>query len=134
MIKKKIVKKKKKASKVVPSGAKALALLAAEAALDKKGFDVRVMDVSSQSPVTDMMVLVSARSAPHLRAVADGVEDSLSKAGFKASHRDRGIGGDTDWILLDFFDVMVHVFINDVRAHYALEALFRDCEIVAEFD
>lgn len=112
---------------------KGLALLAAEAAFDKKAFDVIVIDVAEKSPVTDMMVIASARSTTHLRAVSDSVEKELAKHGVKTTHRDRGIGGDTDWMLLDYFDVMVHVFVNDVRAHYQLERLYKDAKIIAEF-
>ena len=113
--------------------ATSLALLAAEAAFDKKGFDVIVIDVSEHSPVTDMMVIASARSSTHMRAVSDAVEKELALKGFKATHRDRGIGGDTDWMLLDYFDVMVHVFVNDVRAHYQLERLYKDAKVIAQF-
>jgi ribosome-associated protein len=132
VIKKAAAKKKKKAGSQALD-AKGLALLAAEAAFDKKGFDVLVIDVTEKSPVTDMMVIASARSTTHLRAVSDSVEKELLKHGVKASHRDRGIGGDTDWILLDFFDVMVHIFVNDVRAHYQLERLYKDAKTIAQF-
>lgn len=141
MIKKVAAKKKKiagpKISKVSKGpqklDTKGLALLAAEAAFDKKAFDVVVMDVSGKSPVTDMMVIASARSTTHMRAVSDNVEKELQKHNVKTMHRDRGIGGDTDWILLDYFDVMVHVFVNDIRAHYQLERLYKDAKIIAEF-
>ena len=132
MIKKAAAKKKKQAGPKTLD-AKGLALLAAEAAFDKKAFDVLVIDVAEKSPVTDMMVIASARSTTHLRAVSDSVEKELLKRGVKASHRDRGIGGDTDWILLDFFDVMVHIFVNDVRAHYQLERLYKDAKTIAQF-
>lgn len=132
MIKKVAAKKKKAGPKKLD--AKGLALFAAEAAVDKKAFDVLVLDVAEKSPVTDFMVIASARSTTHLRAVSDSVEKELMKQGIKTSHRDRGIGGDTDWILLDFFDVMVHVFVNDVRGHYQLERLYKDAKIIAQFD
>jgi ribosome-associated protein len=131
LIKKIAAKKKKSGPKKLDT--KGLALLAADAAFGKKAFDVMVIDVKGKSPVTDMMVLASVRSSTHLRAVADSVEKELAKSGVKTSHRDRGIGGDTDWILLDFFDVMVHVFVNDVRAKYQLERLYKDAKLVAQF-
>jgi ribosome-associated protein len=124
---------KKKTNLATHLDSDALGLLAANAAFDKKAFDVLVMDVSSKSPVTNVMVIASARSSTHMRAVSDNVELELSKHLVKTTHRDRGIGGDTDWILLDYFDVMVHIFVNEVRAQYQLERLYKDARIIAEF-
>lgn len=139
MIKKAAAKKKKvKDEGAGPASppkldSKGLAVLAAESAFDKKAFDVVVIDVAEKSPITDMMVIASARSTTHLRAVADNVEKDLAKHGMKPSHRERGLGGDSDWILLDYFDVMIHIFVNDVRGHYQLERLYKDSKVIAEF-
>lgn len=132
MIKKIVTKKKKATPKKLD--AKGLGLFAAEAAVDKKAFDVLVIDVAGKSPVTDVMVIASARSTTHMRSVSDNIEKELLKREIKTSHRDRGIGGDTDWILLDYFDVMIHIFVNDVRGHYQLERLYKDAKIIAQFD
>jgi ribosome-associated protein len=129
LIKKPAAKKKK------PTGtpAQTLGVAAAEAAFDKKAFDVVVLDVGALSPVTDVMVIASCRSTTHLRAVADNVEAVLLKSGAKASHRERGLGGETDWILLDYFDVMIHLFVNEARAHYQLERLYEGAVTLAQF-
>ena len=130
---KKVAAKKKKSSEPKKLDANGLGLLAANAAFDKKAFDIVVLDVSARSPVTDVMVIASVRSSTHMRAVSDFVEAELAKHQIKTTHRDRGIGGDTDWILLDYFDVMIHIFVHEARGHYRLESLYHDAKILAEF-
>lgn len=150
--KKKIVTKKKKAVVAVAGkkkskleirkspfardgklDAQGLALLAAEAAFDKKGFDVMVLDVKGLSPIADMMVIVSGRSTTHVKAISDSIEKELINKGVKASKRERGAVRDATWILLDFFDVLVHVLVHEERAEYKLESLYSEAKIIAEF-
>lgn len=113
--------------------AQGLALLAAEAAFDKKGFDVLVLDVKGLSPIADMMVIVSGRSTTHVKSISDSIEKELINKGIKASKRERGAVRDATWILLDFFDVLVHVLVNEERAQYKLETLYSGAKIVAQF-
>jgi ribosome-associated protein len=113
--------------------ARSLALLAAEAAFDKKGFDVMVLDVRGHSPIADMMVIVSGRSSTHVHSISDNIEKTLINKGFKASRRERGALRDATWILLDFFDVLVHVLVNEERAQYQLESLYPAAKIIAQF-
>ncbi len=124
---------KKIKNATAPADAKALALMAAQAAFDKKAFDVVVIDVAGLSPIADMMVIASVRSSTNLRSAAIHVEQELAKAGFKTVARETGRDRDSTWILLDFFDVLVHLLLSEQRAHYKLESLYKDARVVAQF-
>jgi ribosome-associated protein len=108
------------------------AVAAAEAAYDKKANDVLVLDLTGLSPVMDHMVLASARSETHLRSVADNVEEQLAKLGEKALHREGYRDG--RWIVLDYGDLMVNVFLDQQRSHYRLEQLWSRARVVARYE
>ena len=91
---------------------------------EKKAEDLRVMDVSEQSSITDFLVLATGNSAPHLRALRIEVEKALDTA--KARIVGMEIPQDTGWMVIDAFDVMIHLFTADQREHYALENLWKD--------
>ena len=100
------------------------AQLASLAALEKKGEDVLMLDLRGMSGYTDFLVIVSGNNERQLEAVADGVEKALKEAG----HRLVGHEGSKNsrWLLLDFGDVVVHVFHEDERHRYDLEGLWAD--------
>src|SRR6266581_1910515 len=102
-----------------------LALLCRELADNRKAEDIVVLDVRELSSVTDYFVVASGTSEPHLRAIMDEITDKL-----RADHdlRPRAVDGtlQTAWVVLDFFDVIVHVMRADVREHYDLEGLWGD--------
>lgn len=104
---------------------KKLALLCREYADNKKAEDILVLDVRELSSVTDYFVIASGTSEPHLRAIVDEITDNLRD---KFNIRPRAVDGTlhTAWIVLDFFDVIVHVMRPDVRERYDLEALWGD--------
>ena len=102
----------------------ALVKLCCRALDDKKAEDLRVMDVSEQSSITDFLVLATGTSSPHLRALRIEVERALDAA--KAKIVGMEIPQDTGWMVIDAFDVMVHLFTADQREHYALENLWKD--------
>ena len=94
-------------------------------ALDaKKAEDLRVLDVSAQSSITDFLVLANGTSEPHLRALRIELEKVLDAA------KMRIVGIDTErgsgWLVVDAFDAMVHIFSPAMRAHYRLENLWKD--------
>lgn len=96
-----------------------------ELADDRKAEDIIVLDVRKVSSVTDYCVIVSALSDPHIRAVADEVDERLKEeAGLRAEAVDGT--ATTGWIVLDYFDVMVHVMRKDLRKRYDLEGLWND--------
>ena len=102
-----------------------LALLCRELADNKKADDIVILDVRELSSVTDYFVIASGTSEPHLRAIVDEITDGLRE---DYDTRPRAIDGatHTSWIVLDFFDVIVHVMRQDVRERYDLETLWGD--------
>jgi ribosome-associated protein len=104
---------------------KKLALLCRELADNKKAEDIVVLDLRELSSVTDYFVIASGTSEPHLRAIVDEITEKLrDEHGVKP----RAVDGKltTSWVVLDYFDVIVHVMRVDVRQHYDLETLWGD--------
>ena len=102
-----------------------LALLCRTLAENRKAEDIVILDVRELSSVTDYFVLASGTSEPHLRAIVDEITDKLRD---EHSIRPRAVDGtfQAAWIVLDFFDVIVHVMRQDVRDRYDLETLWGD--------
>src|SRR5438105_6506801 len=102
-----------------------LALLCRELADNKKAEDITILDVRELSSVTDYFVIASGTSEPHLRAIVDEIIDKLREA---HQLRPKAVDGTlhTAWIVLDYFDVIVHVMRADVRDRYDLETLWGD--------
>lgn len=96
--------------------------------LDKKAGDVQVLHVAPLTSVADYLVIGSAESDRQTRAIADHIDETLSRMG----QRPLGIEGTASgqWVLLDFGDVVAHIFRQDVRSHYALERLWSDAKQV----
>ena len=105
--------------------ARELALVAANAAADKKASDVIVLDVSDQLVITDCFVIASAPNERQVGAIVDNVEEKMRDAGTKPVRREGAREG--RWVLLDFVDVVVHVQHAEERAFYGLERLWKDC-------
>lgn len=108
--------------------AKKLALLCRALADNKKAEDIVVLDVRKLSSVTDYFVICSGTSEPHLRAIVSALEDGLHEHGIKARAEDGASGG--RWVVMDFFDVIVHIMHPDVRKQYDLEGLWSDAPAV----
>ena len=104
---------------------KKLAQLCREFADNKKAEDLVVLDVRKLSSVTDFFVIVSGTSEPHLRAIMNEIEGQLD-AGHDIQPRARDGTVSGAWVVLDFFDVIVHVMRADVRERYDLEGLWGD--------
>lgn len=104
---------------------KILAQLCRDFADNKKAEDLVVLDLRKLSSVTDYFVIATGTSEPHLRAIKDEIMDQL-----RTGHgvRPRAVDGNlrTAWLVLDYFDVMVHVMRQDVRERYDLEGLWGD--------
>jgi ribosome-associated protein len=105
--------------------AKKLALLCRELADNRKAENIAVLDVRELSSVTDYFVIASGTSEPHLRAIVDEITDKLRD---DYEIRPRAVDGTlhTSWIVLDFFDVIVHIMRTDIRDRYDLETLWGD--------
>ncbi len=102
--------------------------LASAAADAKAGEELVGLDVSGPLPLVDAFLLVSGRSERNVTAISDAVEDALAEVGAKALRIEgRGEG---HWVLMDFGDLVVHVFHQEDRAYYALERLWKDCPVI----
>ena len=107
-----------------PMDSKKLALLCRELADNKKAENLMVLDVRKLSSVTDYFVIASGTSEPHLRAIVNEIEVRLDEQDIQPRAKDGTIAG--AWVVLDFFDVIVHVMRADVRDRYDLETLWGD--------
>jgi ribosome-associated protein len=105
------------------------ALLALDAALDKKALEPVLLDVSSQASYTDYILLVSGNSDRHVQTIADAVVEAFAKL----RKRPIGVEGvrEGQWALIDFGDLVVHVFYHPMRDFYDLEGLWCDARRVA---
>lgn len=95
-----------------------------DALQDKKAEDIRVIDISNVSVIADYFVIASGSNTNQIQAMVDNVEEEMFKAGFD----DPKVEGynTVSWILLDYNDVIVHVFSEDDRAFYNIERIWRD--------
>ncbi|MBS0633647.1 MAG: ribosome silencing factor [Verrucomicrobia bacterium] len=91
---------------------------------EKKAEDLRVLDVSAQSSITDYLVLATGTSQPHLRALRVELEKAIDASGTRILGMETA--QDSGWTVIDLFDVMVHVFTAETREHYSLENLWKD--------
>ena len=112
------------------ASARAIELLqaAAIAADAKQAEDLVALDVSEPLPLTDIFLLASGRNERNVLAIAEEIEDRLSELGAKTLRREGRSEG--RWVLLDFGDIVVHVFHEEDRMYYALERLWRDCPVI----
>jgi ribosome-associated protein len=104
---------------------KTLALLCRELADNRKAEDIVVMNVTDVSSVTDYFVICTGTSDPHLRAIVSEITDKLREDHNLKPNGEEG-SPNSPWIVLDYFDVIVHVMRKDVREHYKLEDLWAD--------
>jgi ribosome-associated protein len=104
--------------------ARALLQHCAEAARSKKAEDLVALDLSSLEGVADYFFICSGTSEPQVKAIADAIEDRLREHGARAWHVEGREG--KRWVLLDYVDVVVHVFHVKVREYYLLERLWGD--------
>lgn len=95
-----------------------------DALQDKKAEDIRVIDISNVSVIADYFVIASGSNTNQIQAMVDNVEEEM----FKAGYDDPKVEGynTASWILLDYKDVIVHVFSKDDRAFYNIERIWRD--------
>lgn len=110
------------------TGSKDLAIAAARAASEKQGTDILVLDVSELIVITDYFVIVSGRSDRQVKTIAESIEEALRGEGEKPLRREGRRDG--RWILLDYLDFVVHVFLEEEREFYGLERLWADAPVV----
>ena len=103
-----------------------IALTIAEAALDKQAADPVLIYVEDFVSYADYVLIVTAGSTPQLDAIADHCARAGKAAGYPALSVEGGVGGNHDWVLADFGDVVLHIFKGDARQRYDLEGLWSD--------
>ena len=108
--------------------ARELALVAAQAAADKKADDIRIIDVGDHMVITDIFLVASASNERQVLAIVDEIEARLSAIGAKPARREGARGG--RWVLLDYVDLVVHVQHTEEREFYALDRLWKDCPVI----
>jgi len=102
-----------------------LAQLCRELADNKKAEDIVILDVRKISGITDYFVIASGTSEPHLRAILDEITEKLREGhSLRPRTTDGSVHG--NWIVLDYFDVIIHIMRNDARTRYDLEGLWGD--------
>ena len=111
---------------------KEMTKLAIAALEDKKANDVRVIDIAGVSVIADYFVIASGSNTNQVQAMADSVREALGRAG----HEPRQVEGygSANWILMDYGDVIIHVFDEENRLFYDLERIWRDGKEVTEED
>ena len=114
---------------VVDPDTEALAVTAARAADDKQGSDIVVIDVGNVLPITSLFVVASASNSRLVRTIADAVTESVRNATGRSPVRSEGMA-EAQWILVDYGDVVVHVFAEETRRYYEIERLYRDRPII----
>ena len=107
-----------------PMEAKELAKLAIQALEDKKAEDVKVIDISDVSTIADYFIIASGKNRSQIQAMCDNVEETLGRAG-AAMKQTEGYKN-ANWILMDYGDIIVHIFDTENRLFYDLESIWRD--------
>lgn len=108
---------------------KELAKIAYNALDDKKGHDIRIIDINEVSSMGDYFIIADGSNKNQVQALCDNVEEFMHKAGAKLKNREGYSNG--GWILLDYYDIIVHIFVEEERSFYDLEHIWRDGKIVS---
>lgn len=114
--------------------ARELALVAAQAAADKKATDIVIIDVADRMAITDVFLVASAPNERQVTAVVDAIEERLLELPEKAKPVRREGQRSGRWVLLDYVDVVVHVQHTEEREFYDLDRLWKDCETIPFVD
>jgi ribosome-associated protein len=107
---------------------KMMAQIACKAIDDKKGQDIKIIDIHNVSVIADYFVIASGTNSNQVQAIVDNVEEQLGRAGFEAKQIEGN--RNSSWILMDYGDVIVHVFDEENRLFYDLERIWRDGKIL----
>ena len=106
--------------------------IAVSALEEKKGEDIKIIDIHGVSVIADYFVLASATNNSQLHALVDSVEEKLFKAGYECKQKEGNLT--STWMLMDYNDVIVHVFSQEDRLFYDLERIWRDGNILESVD
>lgn len=106
-----------------------MAKLACHALSEKKADDIKIIDISEISVIADYFVIASAANTNQLQAMMDAVDEELYKAGYKCSQTEGN--RNSSWILMDYKDIIVHLFSMEDRLFYDLERIWQDGKIIS---
>lgn len=106
---------------------KEMARIAWNALNDKKGEDIKIIDITGISVLADYFIIANGTNDSQVNALVDNVEEELHKAGYPLKQREGRVSG--SWVLLDFGDIIVHVFDKENRLFYDLERIWKDGKI-----
>ncbi|MBQ5420873.1 MAG: ribosome silencing factor [Clostridium sp.] len=109
---------------------KELVKAAVEALKDKKGGNIRIIDIHDVSVVADYFIIADGANVSQVQALADNVEEYMEKAG-RAEHKTEGYQS-AGWILLDYGDIIIHIFSEEDRLFYDLERIWRDGKVIED--
>ena len=107
---------------------KMMAQIACKAIDDKKGQDIKIIDIHNVSVIADYFVIASGTNSNQVQAIVHNVEEQLGRAGFEAKQIEGN--RNSSWILMDYGDVIVHVFDEENRLFYDLERIWRDGKVL----
>lgn len=110
------------------SQSKKMAAIACNALEDKKGQEVTLIDIASVSCIADYFIIANGENSNQVQAMADNVEEEMAKAGFHCTQREGYQSA--QWILLDYKDIVVHIFSKEDRRFYDLERIWRDGKFI----
>ena len=111
---------------------KEMARIAWNALSDKKGEDIKIIDITGISVLADYFIIANGNSDSQVNALVDNVEEELHKAGYPLRRREGQASG--SWVLLDFGDIIVHVFDKENRLFYDLERIWKDGKDISAED
>jgi ribosome-associated protein len=114
---------------LIKTDAETVAIVAARAADDKQGSNILVLNVGDVLAITEMFVVVSASNSRQLRTIANEVTAKIREESDRPLLRSEGMA-EQQWVLLDYGDVVVHIFSEDVREFYEIERLYQDVPVV----
>lgn len=111
--------------------AEALSKVIVKGMEEKKASEIMVLDLRKiKNAMTDFFVICSGNSDTQLEAISESIEEEIQKAGEKPARRVEG-KSNGEWVLMDYFDVVVHIFLKDKREYYGLEELWGDAKSTA---
>lgn len=95
---------------------------------DKKAKDIKIINIGQLSTLADFFVIATGTSTTHIQALADNLEEKMEESGYPIHHKEGFRSG--RWILLDYFDIVIHLFSKDEREFYNLERLWADADTI----
>ena len=108
---------------------KEMVKLAVQALEDKKGEDIKVIDITEVSVLADYFIIASGTNKNQVQALVDNVDETLGRAGYEAKQMEGY--ATANWVLLDYNDIIVHVFDSENRLFYDLERIWRDGRVIS---